>query len=173
MWNIIHSNPFWTFMEKEGWYKVVSSRSQGGAGALVVDSLGQVILLKVLRRALGGVMLEIPRGAIDPGEEAYAAGLREGQEETGLDFEGAQIHPLGLFYPDSGIMGTSLHLSLVKLPHPFPDDIPVDFAEVEGYEIWAWSDVLEAVLSGEIGDASTVIAVLRTQALMSMDAIEL
>lgn len=55
-------------------------------GAVVVVPLlgdGQVVLERQYRYPVGQVMIELPAGKLDPGEDPLLCGLRELQEETG------------------------------------------------------------------------------------------
>lgn len=57
----------------------------GAAVAVVaVDAGERVLLVRQERPAVGGKVLEIPAGLLEPGEEPEAAARRELQEETGL-----------------------------------------------------------------------------------------
>ena len=44
---------------------------------------GRILLVRQFRNALDRETLEIPAGGINKGEEAYAAAMRELEEETG------------------------------------------------------------------------------------------
>lgn len=162
-WNLVYQTPFWHFLEKDTWFSLILATRRGGAGALVVDKRGQVVLVNVRRRPLNGVFAEIPRGGLDLGETGVEAGLREAREETGLNVSNARVFDLGAFYPDSGILAYEMSLALVLLDDVFPEVIPIDKNEVEGCEIWSWQDLLDAVAEGTIKDSATNIAVLRAQ----------
>jgi len=57
----------------------------GAAVAIVaVDSEERVLLVRQERPAVGGKVLELPAGLLDPGEQPLAAAQRELREETGL-----------------------------------------------------------------------------------------
>lgn len=64
---------------------------------------GNVILIEQFRHGLGEVVLEIPGGMVDEGEEPGATAARELQEETG--FAAEEIVYLGFNHPNPAIQG--------------------------------------------------------------------
>ena len=58
----------------------------GGAVIAAVKDDGKMIMVKQFRKPVERIMLEVPAGKLDQGEEPTAAALRELKEETGLDF---------------------------------------------------------------------------------------
>lgn len=75
-------------------YYVLEYPNWVNAVALTEDN--QVILIRQYRHAAGEVMLEIPGGCIDPGEEPEEAIRRELLEETGYAFD--HMRKLGSVY---------------------------------------------------------------------------
>lgn len=58
------------------------------AGGVVVDDQGRTVVIIPTRRAASGARVTaLPKGHIDPGEDAPAAALREVREEAGIDAE--------------------------------------------------------------------------------------
>ena len=56
----------------------------GGVAVLALDGENNVLTVTQYRYPFGRALLEIPAGKLDhPGEDPYAAGLRELEEETG------------------------------------------------------------------------------------------
>ena len=56
----------------------------GGVAVLALDGDSNVLTVTQYRYPFGRTLLEIPAGKLDhPGEDPYAAGLRELREETG------------------------------------------------------------------------------------------
>lgn len=82
---------------KKGWHTYQIVRHPGGVGVLPLHDDGTVTLIRQLRPAVGGTLLEIPAGRLQPGEDPAACGGRELVEETGLSAR--ELLPLGHFYP--------------------------------------------------------------------------
>lgn len=58
------------------------------AGGVVVDDQGRTVVIVPTRRAASGAKVTaLPKGHIDPGEDAPAAALREVREEAGIEAE--------------------------------------------------------------------------------------
>src|SRR5512135_1808590 len=69
---------------EKGWHTYQIVRHPGGAGVLPLHDDGTVTLIRQLRPAVGGTLLEIPAGRLHSGEDPAECGCREMTEETGL-----------------------------------------------------------------------------------------
>jgi ADP-ribose pyrophosphatase len=121
-----------------------------------VDAMGNVLLVKQYRQAAGRILLEIPAGGIDPGEDAVAAVKREMGEETG--FSPKTVKRIGGFYSSPGFCTEFLHLFLAT-------DLVADRLEAEDTEeievVPTGADELEGLInSGEICDSKSVAGIL-------------
>lgn len=58
-------------------------RHNGGVGILAINDDGKILLVEQFRKAIDQVLLEIPAGKIDKGENPEDCALRELEEETG------------------------------------------------------------------------------------------
>jgi ADP-ribose diphosphatase len=87
---------------EETFYSVRTATDYAAIVAVTKD--GRVPLVRVFRPAVEDAVLELPSGAIDPGEEPEAAIRRELLEETGC--EAGEIVTLGVLHTDSGRMET-------------------------------------------------------------------
>lgn len=74
------------------------------AAVLAVTEEGRIPLVRLFRPAVEETVLELPSGAVDPGETAEEAIRRELLEETGC--EAREVVTLGAFYTDTGRMET-------------------------------------------------------------------
>jgi ADP-ribose pyrophosphatase len=73
---------------------------------------GLVGLVEQFRYPLDTVTLELPAGAVEPGESADEAASRELREETGLT--GGSLEPLGSFWTMPGRSTQRAHLFLAR-----------------------------------------------------------
>lgn len=87
---------------EETFYSVRTTTDYAAIVAVTED--GRIPLVRVYRPAIEDAVLELPSGAIDPGEEPEAAIRRELLEETGC--EAGDIVTLGVLHTDSGRMET-------------------------------------------------------------------
>jgi ADP-ribose pyrophosphatase len=68
-----------------------------GAAAIVpMKDDGTVLLIRQYRHAVGGYILEIPAGKLDPGEDPRDCAARELEEEIGL--RAASLEPVITFF---------------------------------------------------------------------------
>lgn len=58
--------------------------TKAGAVIFTLKPKPLVLLLKSSNPSFGGPAWQLPKGSIDPGEEAYQAAIREANEEAGL-----------------------------------------------------------------------------------------
>ncbi len=74
-------------------------------GAVVVLPLtddGDVVFVRNVRVAVGGELLELPAGTLEPGEPPEACAARELAEETG--WRAGSLEKLGEFYTSPGVL---------------------------------------------------------------------
>jgi ADP-ribose pyrophosphatase len=74
---------------------------------------GEVVLIRQYRHGVGEVMLEIPGGMLDEGEDdPRAAAARELREETG--YEAGELELLGVSTPNPAILDNRLYSYLAR-----------------------------------------------------------
>lgn len=137
----------------------------GGVAVLPLDGENNVLAVRQYRYPFGRTLLEIPAGKLDhPGEDPYAAGLRELKEETGA--VPGVYRFLGRILPSPGCYGEILHLYLaqdLKMEEQHLD--PDEFLNVERVP---FGEMVRQCLEGEIEDAKTVAAVLKAKLLLGL-----
>jgi len=144
---------------KKGWHMYQIVRHPGGVGVLPLHDDGSVTLIRQLRPAVGGHVLEIPAGRLHPGEDPAACGRRELTEETGLSAR--RLVPLGLFYPSPGVFDEVIHLFLgTGLSQGAAE--PEHYEEIETVRL-PIGEALRRAATGEILDGKTITALLRAE----------
>jgi len=140
----------------KGWHTFQIVRHPGGVGVLPLHDDGTVTLIRQLRPAVGGTLLEIPAGRLHPGEDPAVCGGREMAEETGLSAR--ELVPLGYFYPSPGVFDEVIHLFLARNLEP-ADASPEEHEVLEA----SWVPLQQAMdlaSSGRLKDAKSVIGLL-------------
>lgn len=131
----------------------------GAVAVLPLDDAGNVITVRQYRYPLGRVLLEVPAGKLERGEDPRLCALRELEEETGLIPD--ELEELGSLYTTPGFCNEIIHLYLARGLHEgkvHPDED--EFLEREKIPFGV---LVNAVMNGEIRDAKTVAAVLKTK----------
>lgn len=136
----------------------------GGVGILPIDCDGNILLVQQYRYGASEFLWEIPAGKLEKGEDPFSCALRELEEETG--FVGGDYISLGKLNPSPAIMSEIIYLylarNLTKGARHLDDD---EFLEVEKVP---FEQAYRMVLSGEITDAKTQIAILKAKVLLNL-----
>ena len=137
----------------------------GGVAVLALDGENNVLTVTQYRYPFGRALLEIPAGKLDhPGEDPYAAGLRELEEETGA--VPGVYESLGRLLPSPGCYGETLHLYLARELRMSEQHLDED--EFLNVERIPFDEMVRRCLDGEIEDAKTVAAVLKAKLLLNL-----
>lgn len=137
----------------------------GGVTILPMDENGDVYCVRQYRYAFSTELLELPAGKLEPDEDPREAAIRELSEETGITAR--RLDALGGFLMSPGFCTEVLHLYLARdlcfgEAHPDED-------ELLGVEKHSLQSLVEMVMRGEMTDAKSVIAVLKTARLLEME----
>ena len=138
-------------------------RHPGAVCVIPVTDEGDVIMVKQYRYAFETVMLEIPAGKLEPGENPLEAVKRELEEESGL--VAGKIEYMGEIFTTVAIFDEKIHAYLAtelvfNNAHPDEDE----FLEVEKIPL---KKLVEMVMNGEIRDSKTQICILKADKLLS------
>ena len=129
----------------------------GGVCILPVDENGNVIMEWQYRHPFTSLLYELPAGKLIKGEDPLECGKRELEEETGLC--ALEYISLGKIYPTPGFCNEIIHLYLArKLYKGTKNPDEDEFIELEAEPL---EKLVDKVLSGEISDAKTCIALLK------------
>ena len=136
----------------------------GGVGILALDRDNSVLTVTQYRYPYQQTLLEIPAGKLERGEDPYHAALRELQEETGASTD--KLTSLGDVYPSPGFCDEIIRLYLARNltwgeMHPDEDE----FLDVQRIPFHV---LVDRILTGEITDAKTCIAVLKAKLLLGL-----
>ena len=134
----------------------------GGVCIAALTEQQELLFVRQFRYPYQEVVLELPAGKIDKGEEPLACGKRELTEETGASAQ--QYRSLGRLYTSPGYCGEVIHLFLatgLSFGRMNPDED--EFLEVERIPL---EKAVQMVLDNEVPDAKTQVAVLKTWALL-------
>ena len=129
----------------------------GGVAAIVViDSENNVLLVRQYRKPVERVLLEIPAGGMESGEDALVCARRELEEETGFSAE--RWEELGFFYTSPGFCTEQMHLYLATELRPAKnaadDDENIELVRVP------LTSIPELIASGEVCDAKSIAGLL-------------
>ena len=140
--------------------------NHGGASCIIpIDENGNIILIRQYRHPAREEVLEIPAGTLDKGEDPQECALRELEEETG--YKAGSITFLTKFYTAIGFCNEILYLYLAKDLTPGTQNFDADeFVTIEKYTL---DQALEKVLSGEIKDSKTLVAIMLYNEITNRD----
>lgn len=140
-----------------------------GATAIVaVDEDDRVVLVEQYRYPVKDLLLEIPAGKLDPGEEPEACARRELLEEVGL--RATDLVHLGTYFTSPGFCNEVLYLYWARGEKARSASCDADeFLRVVTMDP---TRVLEMATVGRLGDAKTVCAILVAAARGLLPGIE-
>lgn len=130
---------------------------RGDATAIVpIDEKGNVILVEQYRHPVGDMVLEIPAGMLEEGEDPKACAIRELEEET--SFIANELTYITTMYPTVGFCTEKLHIYLAKNLQQgnfnFDDD---EFIEVKKVPL---EEAINMIYTGKIIDSKTIVGLL-------------
>lgn len=134
----------------------------GGVSVVAVDDQGCVPMVRQFRYPLQRIMLELPAGKLERGEDPLLAAQRELSEEVGA-IPGKMTY-LGAVYSSPGFCDEAIHLYLAQELtfgelHPDEDE----FLSTERIPL---DTLVEMALNGQLDDAKSVAAILRAAHLL-------
>jgi len=123
---------------------------------IAIDADDNVLLVNQYRKAVEKELLEIPAGAINPGEDPETTVRRELREETG--YLPRKVERLGGFYSTPGYCTEYLHLYLAT--DLIPSQLHAEDTENISLVRVPASAVSSLIASGDICDAKSIAGLL-------------
>ncbi|WP_053957369.1 NUDIX domain-containing protein [Inediibacterium massiliense] len=140
--------------EKSGTREIIE---HPGASCIVpITENKKIIMVKQFRKPIEEILIEIPAGKLDEGEDPYDCAIRELKEETG--YTAQNVEYLFSFYTSAGFSNEMIYLYVAKdliLGEANPDE--GEYIEVEEYSI---EELLEMIYNGQIKDSKTIMGIL-------------
>ncbi len=134
----------------------------GGVCILPINDKGEVLFVRQFRYPFKEVLLEIPAGKRENGEDPKECGLRELKEEIGAEAE--NITYLGKLYPtvayDTEVIYMYMAQDLSFGEQKLDEDEFLDIVKIP------LDKAYKMVLNDEIPDAKTQIAILKAREML-------
>jgi len=131
-------------------------RHPGASAVVPFVSDDEVLLIRQYRHAVGGNILEVPAGKLDPGDTPDACAHRELEEEAGM--RAGRMVALGSVFTTPGFTDELIHLyaafDLEEVGTRHEADEVIEVLRV------SLAEALELVWSGALRDAKSALALL-------------
>ncbi|NLK52085.1 MAG: NUDIX hydrolase [Syntrophomonadaceae bacterium] len=131
-------------------------------GAVTVAALTdreELIMVRQFRQPVKKILLELPAGKLDPGEEPLVCAQRELREETGM--QAGRYELVSRYYTTPGFSDEIMYLfratELQETEQSLDED---EFIEVLRVPL---TEARQMINTGEIEDAKTIIGILAAQ----------
>lgn len=134
----------------------------GGVCIVPLDEDDNVLMVRQFRYPPHKVLLEIPAGKMEYGEDHRECGLRELKEETGCTCD--EFIYLGNLIPTPAYDNEVIHMYLARGLHAGSQKLDDDeFLDVEKIPL---EKAVEMIMNNEIEDAKTQLALLKTKLML-------
>lgn len=128
----------------------------GGVCVVAIDADENIFMVKQYRKPFDEVVLEIPAGKLESGENPDEAVLRELSEETG--YKAKKCRFIGKSYPSPGYLTETIHMYIAEDLEFVGQKLDAgEFLEVVRIPM---SEAVRMVTENEIVDAKTQVAIL-------------
>ena len=118
-------------------------------------------MVRVFRRPIGRISLELPRGFGDGPGDVRDQAIRELSEETGIQLAAKLLIDLGVLASNGGISSSFTRVFLAPIPLDTSSTSPTDTDEIESFTWMSIDNVLEGIDTGAIWDGFTLAALLK------------
>jgi len=128
----------------------------GAVAVVPINEKNEVLMVRQYRYSVDKLLLEVPAGKIEEGEDPQASAVRELAEETG--YRAREMKLLFSFYSTPGFTNEKMHVYLARgLTYKGVNPDEDEFIEVSPIPL---QTALGMIDSGEICDAKSIIGVL-------------
>ena len=132
-------------------------KHNGAVCVIPVTDKGEIVLERQFRYAIGKILIEIPAGKLEPGEDRLEAAKRELKEETG--YVAGKMTYIGEYFGSPALLEerVTMYLAteLTKSEMNLDED---EFLEVFTMPL---EEAVEKVMSNEFDDAKTQLCILK------------
>lgn len=129
----------------------------GGVCVAALTDNNELMFVEQFRYPYFEVVLELPAGKLEYGEDPFEAGKRELREETGAT--ASEYEDLGKLYPTPGYCGEIIHMYLAKNLSFGEQDLDSDeFLEVKKIPL---EKAFQMVMNNEIRDSKTQVGIVK------------
>jgi ADP-ribose pyrophosphatase len=140
----------------------------GAVAVIPVTNEGKIVLVRQYRKAMERVLVEIPAGKLEKGEEPLATAHRELEEETG--YRCGSMRHIVSFYTSPGFADELIHLYVAENLSKMENSASLDEDEfVDVLEV-TLEEALELLERQEIYDAKTAYALQYLQLQRALGA---
>ena len=133
----------------------------GGVCVVPLTDDGEIMMVRQYRYPFKKQLLEVPAGKLEKGEDPLKAGKRELEEECGVIAE--KVVSLGTIYPTVAYCSEIIYMYAAVCLTKTQQHL--DEGEFLGIEKVKFEDAVDMIMKGEICDAKTVAAILKTAKL--------
>lgn len=134
----------------------------GAVGIVPLDDDDRIVMVRQYRHAVRKVLLEIPAGKLDPGEDPVDCAVRELAEE--VNRKASEMVPLSVFYNSPGYSDESFYLYLARgLSREEGHAEADEFLELASVGL---EEAMSMVADGRLCDAKSIIGVTLTRAYL-------
>jgi len=129
----------------------------GAVAIIPVTDEGKIVLVDQYRKPMERVLLEIPAGKLEKGEEPLRTAVRELEEETG--YEAAEWNHIQSFYTSPGFADEYIHIYLATGLRKKENSASLDEDEFVEVRELTLEECLAELQKGAIHDAKTCFAI--------------
>lgn len=146
----------------KGYQKREIVEHNGAVCVVAVDENKKIVLVKQYRKSIEKVLLELPAGKIEMGENPKDTALRELKEETGYIAKDLKL--IHKYFSAPGFTNQKVYIYLAtNLEKSFAEPQNGEYIETE---IMEFNKVYEMVINNELEDAKSNLGILLSKELI-------